>query len=517
MGALALAASALSLALLEQPAGAQGTGNPPQPSGDSNNDAEAGGPGAPPVAVNTRAHVMSWCPVPEDCTNITKMVSITQEAPPSYFAEQSLQTPAGYRYLLTFMTNDLTNHPQDVCRNPDGSPTSQMGVWPENGVAAVRARHEQFLSQFVAAGGQADAIVSSHEDAYGAAGVSLTGGTARWQAIQNDPRFAALGAELGFNSVTDIEWGSPQYHQWNSVLAGRHQQALNDAVYEPFQQYFPGAIASNYPSCIVTEANAIPDFEAQFGFFETDGYGTHNAYEFFGAMGSGMETARLDGVRPFGRSPYSCLLMSVNQLRGIRRSSDRPVHPWITMYNYLDNGDSPGRFSPLCLSRYYEEFVRHLVMHNCPTLLLWNPQKWRPEQRAQDWNQPQDARRLDRVIADLNERLEGQWIGNIALGNVPWDSRVIATGLRVDDRVVWRFTFAPEVSDTTVYLDGQPVRIAPDPGQKGAWFTHPVTSVLNLAPDQSLPQMQVTSSPNVDPRNNLRRSFFVMKLNRKRG
>jgi hypothetical protein len=473
---------------------------------------------APPPEVITRAHVFSWCHVPEDCNNITKMLTVSLDAAPEYFAEMAQQIPPGYRYMLPFggLINDLNRHPLDMCRTPGGALTTKRGVWPEHGIEETRTRFEEFLARFRAAGGTADALILAHEDGFHYATINIEGGAPRWQAIDNDPRSAQLKEELGFDNITDMIWGSEQYHIWNSVLGRRYDQMVTQAIFEPARQYFPNIIGSNFTSYVLTPENAVPDFEGSFFYRESDAFGTHNGYEFFGAMGGGIEVAELDGSNPFGRSPFGCVLFSVNQMRGFRSSSDRLMHPWITMYNYLENGDSPGRFSPLCLSRYYDEFIRHMVLHKTSTLLLWNPEAWRPEQHPEDWNRPQDARRLNGLIQELNTRLDGVWQDNVSLTTIPWDSRVIATGLRVDDTVTWRFTFAPEVTQTTVFLNGQPIVLTPDGEEKGTWFTHPADQMLDFTGDHALPQMQVTINPERNPRNNLRRKFFVMKLNRSR-
>jgi hypothetical protein len=69
---------------------------------------------------------------------------------------------------------------------------------------------------------------------------------------------------------------------------------------------------------------------------------------------------------------------------------------------------------------------------------------------------------------------------------------VIATGRKVGDRVVWRFSFAPGIDAVNVRLsDGTEATVVAEEGRRGAWFEHPASVRLQLDPTGRLPLLEL--------------------------
>ena len=76
-------------------------------------------------------------------------------------------------------------------------------------------------------------------------------------------------------------------------------------------------------------------------------------------------------------------------------------------------------------------------------------------------------------------------IGDLSPGdslNQPsFAERVTASSVGDGQSVVWRFSFHPDVAGVTVRLDsGEQFYVQPEPGRRGAWFTHPAHLTLSI-------------------------------------
>lgn len=432
---------------------------------------------APPSAI----HAYSWSPVPPECRHITPFVWIRNDSDPAAVAREALALPPGRRALFSWdLHRGLLTDTNDRCRGADGRLTPHMGIWPEHGTEAVRARFDNFFRRFREAGGVADLLILDFEGGYSNWHIGGLKSRDRWLAIQGDPRFAALERRLGFGdllSVAEFSRGT-NYQTWNAVVAGLLDASLNRAVFAPARAWFPAIRCSNYGSVIVTGENAGPDLNGHREWRLGGPVGTHVSRSFYGSIGQ-LAARKLDGVQPLGQSPFAGLLYSVNRLRDMARSSTLPMHPWLAWQRYA--GDGPGKpVAAIGGSPYYRELAIHLALHGATEFLFWNPH---PAPTARDpapLSQPEDEILLDGILDDLNRRLGPGPRKPLTLQPVAWNARVVASGLRVGDRVTWRFTFAPGAEPCEAMLDGKPVRLEPAAGEVGAWFTHAASQQLVL-------------------------------------
>jgi hypothetical protein len=423
------------------------------------------GPGdAPPL------RCLSWDAVPAECRHISRLVWFSRASKPEEVAAESRRRPVGRRALFSWdLHRDILDHPEDVCRDAAGQPTKHQGVWPEHGVAVNRERFARFFAAFKAAGGQMDSFILDFEGGYSNWHLGGQEKLERWLAIQNDPRFGALAAKLGFADLRTVcQWaGRRHYLKWNAVMSGVVDAALQRAIFEPAAEAFPGLLGSNYGSVVIGEEHAVPDLNGHLQWAESTLMGTHQApslYTWIGQLGD----RKLDGRTAFGRTPFAGLLLSLNTLRASQRSSPKPIMPWIAWQRYT--GDGP-QAPPATVANtpYWRELVLHLALAGCDTFLFWNPHPWTRGQDPDTLSLPKDELLLDGIVDDLNRRLAARTRTPLTLQAMAWDSQVLLTGLRLDGRALWRATVPPGCRLIVTEPAGER-EVALDEGGAGAWI-----------------------------------------------
>ena len=429
-------------------------------------------------------HAYAWSPIPEDCRHITRFVWFNKSSQPADVAAETRTKPEGRRALFSWdMHRDLLTNPEDVCRTADGQPTEFRGVWPEHGIATNQERFTQFFHAFKEAGGQMDWFVLDFEGGY--SNWHLGGGEAKepmWRAIQNDPRFPDLAKKLGFDDLMTVcYWpGKSNYLKWNAVMGGVIDAALQQAIFEPAATLFPGLHGSNYGGEQIDQDQAVPDLNGHRQWRETELMGTHNApslYTTIGQLGDRM----LDGEQPYGRTPLAGLRLALNRVRAIQRCSDKPISPWIAWQRYAGDGENR---PPATVGKtpYYQELVYHLALAGCDTFLFWNPHPWRDNQDPESLSTAKDEHLLDDLLDDLNQRLAGETRECVTTEAVRWNAMILATGLRVDDHIVWRITVPEGTTEVHATVAGKEVTIPVD--GVGAWYRTAAGQPLKLAPER---------------------------------
>jgi hypothetical protein len=416
--------------------------------------------------------------VPDDCVRITPFVWFKADSRPEEVAAESLKRPAGHRAIFSWdMHRSVLDHEGDKCLDANGQPTGVQGIWPEQGVADVAGKFARFFRGFQAAGGQLDWFILDFEGGY--SNWHLGTDPARWSAIQNDPRFPALAQELGFSDLMLLaEWwkGGGKYLVWNAVMAGRIGQALREACFEPIRSIYPEALGSNYGDAVMNAENAVPDLNGHLQWAQGPVMGTHQAPSFYTWIGQ-LGDRQLDGEKPFGRTPFAGLLLTLNTMRALQRSSDVPITPWVAWQRYA--GDGPQAPPATCANTpYYREMVLHLALAGATTFLFWNPHPWQPTQDPETLSTDRDERLFDAILGELEQRLPGVERQPLTVEAMPWNTRVIATALRTGERVTWRFTVPPDVREVHAKVDGQPVVLSILGDEPGVWYSHPADQEL---------------------------------------
>ncbi len=429
-------------------------------------------PPTEPLAGPIRA--LAWTPAPKDCNHILYAQRVDWSTDPAQAARQSQAYPPGLAAVRPWlMTKGLLSHPQDACRTPQGTLTPYPSPWLEHGTAFIRQRIEAFFTAYKNAGGRLDWLVVDFERGFSPWGLDPQ----HIRAIQDDPRSPSLKQAMGIDDFEAvIKHKNPQVYAWDRHMRRLVYRGLHAALLEPIQRLYPDVKASNYGYFILTPDNAIP---------YTNGYrrsnpfcfGTHNSQAYYG--GIGRKGKAIPGFIQLGSphadriSPFAVLRWHVNKVRGIRRSSDRPLVPWVAHKSF-----EPGVFAT---NTYYEENIYHLALHGSEHFLFWNS-GW-------DRNKPNhpgprrtaaDERLLNRLLEELNQKFGPAHRRCITIQPIDWDSPLIATGMQIGhDQVLWRVTAPPGTDAIRVDPQGHTL---PLNGQPGVWYVSTPGQSVRFAP-----------------------------------
>ncbi len=422
--------------------------------------------------------VICWGTTDTALQHLIGRIKVTPQHDPAEAASTMQSIPDGQRVLfLRKFAEALVTDPRDVCLTPAGHPTNQRGIWPQRGLEATRFNVERFCQQFKEAGGDVNYVILDFEKGYRWPAI-YKGGSERRRAIQNDPRFSSIATQLGYSDLSDVT--GARRLRWDAVMAGHRSFYMNQAFTDVVKEYFPEAIISNYQSFLIDEEHAVPHYAGRMEYRLGDGFGTHDAAKFYGIIKPGLARLRLDGTHPYGDSPFAGVLLYVNQMRAIRRSSDRPFHPWIVGYSQIrSSAVHLDRNMVISKSPHYDEFVFQIGIHGCREIICWNL-KESTTNRPGSYALPSDDVRLSSLLEEMNFKLAGEWGATVSIDPIPWDSKIIATGLHVDDRIVWRISVDEGIETVQVRIGNVVKELTPEPNRRGLWVEHPADQSLTI-------------------------------------
>ena len=457
-------------------------------------------------AVTETARFKSWVWSPIDSTKTDYMVSGVWfaleaswlEKDPVRLAATMKSRRAGERILFLWdSTSDIAQNPADKIRTAvsasSGTSSEVISPWMDNGIGIVRNRMEQFLTAFVNAGGVLDAVIIDNE-------TNLSwhhgfGNAAQNAAIESDPRFPSLAAELGFNDLDTIVNLSPKWIRWNAVLGGRFDAAMQTAVYEPIRARFPNAIVSNYESFSMDSNNQSPWCTGTPDLRTTEGFGTHDTHSYYGIVTPNLGVFKFDGTNPVGIDQFSGFRLQVNRWRACDLASNRPMQAWISLAHNACDEYGPTEVLTLQDSPYYSEMIFHLGIQGCDTFLCWNTVAWKSTHNPVNFNRLRDQMLLDSCLRELNVTL-GQQPGNVVAARGPgFGDNAVASGRQVGERMVWRFTFAPGINSVVVkFMDGTTRAVTAENNRPGAWFSYPASKKIKMNAQGTAPEMITASA-----------------------
>ena len=422
-------------------------------------------------------------------------------ANPATAAAALASRPAGQRVMFVYGANlfddaghtDMFTQTADNILDAQGN-ASVRGIWADAGTARARAVYDDYFSR-----------LKTHLDEEklptpGVNGLVLDVETnwsnwsldsSRLDAIEADPRYATLRNQLAarhpdfaspslslaevidFLRIGGTNPGEP-YLYWNSVMQGRINDALNTAIYEPFQAGFGGVSASNYQSSWISYPDAaapppqgtplIPEPNGHYAFFDpADGplFGNTGAPSLYGWV-----TPHMPDIHPGvdWLDPFTQVLVSANQVRAhvesaISRGQSPHVTPWVAPKSWT--GES-GLVVPWAGTAYYDEMVRQAIVGSGRTnVLYWNSARQRGDDQAL-------SAILSDVAATFGEELP---LTTITSGQLGYSDPFAVGAVRfADGRIVGRVTFRDTTQIATFQLDGRTVTVAAD-GQVGQWFS----------------------------------------------
>ncbi len=408
---------------------------------------------------------------------------------PEDVAASIVAKPPGDRVLFFFanISNSLAAHADDACVGQDESGeflTEFRSPWIDNGFTKVQSDIAEFMTQFAAAGGDCDAVILDNEQTLNYTQF-MDGDRVHFQAIIDDPRFPALEEELGFSDLTQIGWGNELSRVWDAVLVPKFDDAVNQAVFQPVMEQFPNAVTTNYSNQIISPENTTVGPAGHPKLRNGTSIGSHISTPFYAKTNVGCGLARPDGVHPVGESDYAGFRLMVHWLRSIQASDPRPIMPWVANLSWNSgNDDWPNRIEN---SSYWSEMILHMGVSGADRFLYWTRQN--PFIDPPDLRNPVSEQQL---LADLLSELETR-IGvdsvPLSLGQQSFGDSVIASGVQVGSRVLWRFTFDIGVGEALVqFEDGGTEMVVAEDDRPGAWFEHDVDRPLVLT-DAGIPDV----------------------------
>jgi len=409
--------------------------------------------------------------------------------PPEAVAASIAAKPPGDRVLFFFanISNSMATHDDDACVGQDESGeflTEFRSPWIDNGFTQVQSDITEFMTQFAAAGGDCDAVVLDNEHTFHYAQL-MDGDRVHFQAIMDDPRFPTLEEELGFSDLTQIGWGNELSRTWDAVLIPKFDDAMNQAVFQPVMEQFPNAVTTNYSNQIISPENTTVGIAGHPKLRNGTGVGSHVSMPFYPRISQGCAQARPDGIHPVGGSDFAGFRLMVHWLRSIQASDSRPIMPWITNLSW--EGDSDVFVNVIADSPYWSEMVLHMGVAGVDRFLYWTNQNQFID--PPNHNNPVSEQQL---LADLLSELEtriGVDSAPLSLGRHSFGDRVIASGVQVGSRVLWRFSFDLGLDEVLVqFEDGGSELVQAELERPGAWFEHDATRPLVLT-DVGIPDV----------------------------
>jgi hypothetical protein len=270
-------------------------------------------------------------------------------------------------------------------------------------------------------------------------------------------------------------------------MAGRFDAAMNEAIFAPIRAAYPGAVVSNFNSGRHLRAFASPDVNGHLDRRQTAGFGSHDNFEFYGwSAQRRLDIAR--GVQPSDEA-WTVFRVEMHKIRGMNASSSRSKHAWIGQRSWEGEWYWPVRFASTPI---WDELVLQLGMHGVRQFLELSMEDFSVSREVNLERRARDRQALDALLRELNERVSGSSGGLLTSLQPSWDDQVIATGRRVGDRVVWRFSFAPGIDAVRVELkDGSEAVITAEEGRRGAWFEHGADTGLVTDASGRRPKMEL--------------------------
>ena len=364
--------------------------------------------------------------------------------------------------------------------------TAFRGPWLDNGVRTVRARVQAVMSRLKSFGAPIDGIAIDNETTLHAA--CFLGQDGSLAAIEADPRWPALAKSMGLPlRLSGMSWGSDLYFQWTERMAGRFDAAMNQAVFQTIRAAYPSAVVSNYCTGRLLPQFASPDINGHLDRRQTSGFGTHDNFEFYGWLAHWrIEKAR--GTGPVDPA-WLAFRVEMHKIRGMNASSQRPKHAWIAQRSWQGEWWGPVAFDSDPL---WDETVLQLGMHGVRQFFELSMEDFSATRETNLERRTIDRAALNSLLAELNARVSGSSAGVLTAAQPSWNDQVLATGRRVGDRVVWRFSFAPGVYAVRVSLsDGSEATVVAEEGRRGAWFEHSADVQLKLDPTGRMPVVEL--------------------------
>jgi hypothetical protein len=419
-------------------------------------------PDGPPVPPSgDRIVAYTWDPVTVTADRLVYAIKVDRRRyDVRQVAAQLRAMPPGHRAirLWKWADPDLTRHPADTCRLPDGTPTVFWYPRPSAGLELVRSRWQAFLAELHRTGAPLDEVIIDFERGYGMGNLDPDRRRRHLAAIQADPRFAGVASADG-RGLDTLDRAAEGYQQedlllWRAAMCKVVDDALQEAIYEPLRLLYPNARCSNYNSARIRRELAIPWYSGVVLWSDSAGFATHDTIAVYGNL-KAVTKLRLRDGKPLGRSPYAGLLYSIKRVESVSRSSTRPLKAWVAPRDKPIPGGSL-----LTGSRYHDELLRHLIVRR-HGLIFWNAKYGADHDLMLD---------INAILTECARRIgeTGPSLPHVTT----WNTAVIRSTTHRGGQVVHRFTLEHPHAGLRFRVNGVEHVRYPEAGEVGVWVTH---------------------------------------------
>jgi len=234
------------------------------------------------------------------------------------------------------------------------------GPWWDAGVAATAAQVAAAFESVASAGQHVNYWISDTEKGMSMWTIKANGhndpggecGPIRWRAIEADPRWPALYAELldagfvgdsaGAGPVADVlvdtvgNWMGgaikENYLVWNALMSSRVQEYYTAAMWAPAATVFPNLLGSDYSGRYHNASWLVPDLNGHriTGYGHGGHFGTHQAQSHYGYIGQLRDKVGLVVDGRYTNTPFNAFRYDLQTHRTpILANPSNPTMPWI--------------------------------------------------------------------------------------------------------------------------------------------------------------------------------------------
>lgn len=242
------------------------------------------------------------------------------------------------------------------------------------------------------------------------------------------------GFSLNSKLKTDKYW-----RIWLNVMNLRMAEAANEAVYEPLQKYFPGAILSDYQMADNDTWQKQLDQYADPATLNTSKIGNtsnFNAYNYaVNDSVPGNKTPVGYNKAVYGDEPFDMTLWDVNMFKKMYEATDTGlVNAWVAGYN---NKYGQAKVFSNVNTPYYTETMLHMGLLNMsPSFLGYVIPK---EEAAAGNDFKTSMLVISDILAELT-RVAGASDRKAISTPVSWNGEYILSGMYAGGRNIWRIT-----------------------------------------------------------------------------
>ena len=376
--------------------------------------------------------------------------------------------PAGTRYV-------------QILRNTRAYPIkAEAGIFLDHGNAIVKKYVTNFLKAYKEIGGQLDGIIMDTEyftvQAWYLYKDVYSKNNNLYQDIVNHPRYATeirpRLVERGFKFYENPTgnqselwsvnpYSGDQYEVsrmiWDQLMRTRLAEYLNESIWEPLQEYYPGTHMGDYQ---VTDNGGWQKKVSRIGSYIYQGGSTMkggdtsnlNTYfaqplnQFYQESGEYIYRDIPAHYRAdFERDAYSMFLWDMHRFKDAYLATDNgEVNFWISEYDGYNTDMANSQAGTSMSTPYYSEIFLHCGTMDPDIFLIFNPKEERKDLTDAQWQIRCDV--IADCIKELNRVLGAADRKPIALPT-NWNDGYILSGMYAGGKNIWRIT--PDTTNGT--------------------------------------------------------------------